>query len=435
MSVLTLVIGLQLLQVQQVHRVQQVQQVQQVPPVQQGLPSREVVAEVRVHGNQIVPDDEVLALSGVVIGVPFNEAIITDATKRLRDSGKFETIDVVKRFASIEDASRIIIVIIVNEGPVRIVMPGDPNGAPQVRRRSFIRNLMFVPVLEGQDGYGLTYGARVAYPRIIGPNSRLSFPITWGGAKRVGVELERTFARGPFHRVEVGGALQRRRNPAYDEDDDRTRTWVRAQRTMGPVRAGGTGTWQQVYFGQTRDTFRSVGADVTIDTRENPALPRNAVLVTAVAEQLFFESGERLTRTRVEGFGYVGLFGQHVLVVHALREDANRPAPDYMRSILGGWSTVRGYKTGFLTGDSMAAGSIEWRAPVSSPVSFGKMGVSAFFDLGTAWDRGQSFLDQRIYRGAGGSVWFSVASFRISMAVARGLGFGTRVHFSGTLGF
>ena len=145
----------------------------------------------------------------------------------------------------------------------------------------------------------LWYTIWSAYPRVIGPNSRLSFPITWGGAKRVGVELERTFTRGPFHRIEVGGALQRRHNPAFDEDDDRTRAWVRAQRTMGPVRAGGTASWQRVFFAQTEDTFRSVGADVTIDTRENPALPRNAVLVTAVAERLFFASGEPLTRTRV----------------------------------------------------------------------------------------------------------------------------------------
>ena len=28
-----------------------------------------------------------------------------------------------------------------------------------------IRNLMFVPMFEGSDGYGLTFGARIAYPK------------------------------------------------------------------------------------------------------------------------------------------------------------------------------------------------------------------------------------------------------------------------------
>ena len=94
---------------------------------------REVVADVLVHGNQIVPDAEVRSLAGIVAGSPFSDALLAEITKRLKDSGKFESIDVVKRFASIEDASRIIIVIIVSEGPVRIVMPAR---MPAARRRS-----------------------------------------------------------------------------------------------------------------------------------------------------------------------------------------------------------------------------------------------------------------------------------------------------------
>ena len=88
-----------------------------------------------------------------------------------------------------------------------------------------------------------------------------------------------------------------------------------------------------------------------------------------------------------------------------------------------------------MTGDSLVSASVEWRVPITSPLSFGKLGVSAFGDWGTAYEHGQRFVDQPLYRGFGGSVWFSVASFRMSMAVAYGIGAGTRVHFSGTLGF
>ena len=407
--------------------------IQAAPPAQQAQ-SREVVAEVRVHGNQIVTDVEVLEIAGVTIGGPFTDAVLADATKRLRDSGKFESVDVLKRFASIEDASRIIVVIIVNEGPVRIVMPGTPGGAPQVKKRNFISNLMFVPVLEGSDGYGLTYGARIAYPKALGSNSRMSFPMTWGGTKRIGVEVDRTFAKGPISRIEVGTVVQRRRNPAYDEQDDRTRGWARAQKSLGQVRVGTTGSWQQVSFGAIKDNFSSFGADVTVDTRADPVLPRNAVLVTATADRLWFTGGSALTRTRVDATGYIGLFGQHVLIVRVMRESANEAEPLYLRSILGGWATVRGYETGFLTGDHMASATVEWRAPVRTPLKFGKIGVSAFVDYGTAWDHGQSFKNQPLYRGVGGTVWFSVASFRLGMAVGYGR-FGTHFHFSGGLGF
>ncbi len=416
-------------------QVLQVLQVPQVPQVPASQVSREVIAEVRVHGNQIVPDAEVLTIAGVAIGAPFSDAILTDATKRLRDSRKFESVDVLKRFASIEDASRIIIVIIVSEGPVRVVVPDDPRGAAQVKKRGVVHSIMFIPILEGQDGYGLTYGARLAYPNVIGQSSRLSFPMTWGGTRRVGVELDRTFTSGPFNRIEFGGAVQRRRNPAYDEQDDRQRVWARVQRSMGPVRAGSTANWQQVSFGAIDDTVRSVSADVTLDTRDNPALPRNAVLATASVEKFFIAGRESLVRTRIEANGYVGLFGQQVLIVHAVREDANGPEPPYLRSILGGWSTLRGFRTGFLTGETLVAGSLEWRVPLRSVMKAAQVGVSAFADWATAYNHGQAFRDQPIYRGLGGTVWCSVLSLRVAMAVGYGRGSGTQVHFTGSFGF
>jgi hypothetical protein len=175
--------------------------------------------------------------------------------------------------------------------------------------------------------------------------------------------------------------------------------WVRAQKSFWLVRTGMIGTFQDVSFGSRNDQFSSIGADVTLDTRADPVLPRNAVLVMASAERIFMVGGPPITRMRVEGNGYIGLFGQHVLIVRGLMEDANRSQPPYMRSIMGGWSTVRGYETGFLTGDTMTAASLEWRMPIPTPLRFGKVGVSAFADWGTAYDDGQAFKDQTIYRG------------------------------------
>jgi hypothetical protein len=46
-----------------------------------------------------------------------------------------------------------------------------------------------------------------------------------------------------------------------------------------------------------------------------------------------------VVRTRVDATGFVGLFGQQVLILRALREDADNPQPPYLRSILGGWNS------------------------------------------------------------------------------------------------
>ena len=86
--------------------------------------------------------------------------------------------------------------LVVNEGAVRVDLPDVPGATPQVVKRSGFRNLMFMPILYGEDGYGLTYGARLAYAGAAGRRSRVSFPLTWGGLKRAGAELDLPFAHG-----------------------------------------------------------------------------------------------------------------------------------------------------------------------------------------------------------------------------------------------
>src|SRR6185295_12681353 len=131
---------------------------------------------------------------------------------------------------------------------VRIALPDTPGDPLRVVRRRGFRNLMFMPVLDAEDGYGVTFGARLALADVVGKPSRLSFPLTWGGLKQAGAELEHNFASGPLSRVEVGGAVQRQMNPAFEANDDRRRVWARVERVFGKVQAGGTFGWQHVSF-------------------------------------------------------------------------------------------------------------------------------------------------------------------------------------------
>ena len=270
---------------------------------------------------------------------------------------------------------------------------------------------------------------------MIGGRSRLSTPLSWGGFRRAGVELDRTFERGPFSRIEIGTAIQQQKNPAYEEKDDRTRVWVRAERAIGDFRLAGKGGWQRISFGDLEDDVRTVGVEAAYDTRLDPVLPRNAVFTTATVERVFFDAGPAITRTRLDARGYLGLFRQNVVVLRAVREDASEPLPPYFKSLLGGWSSLRGFRAGSYVGDTMVTGSIELRMPLSSPLSVGKLGISVFADTGKAYAKGEKFADQPYRTGIGGGVWITLTAFRMGLSVAHGRGADTRVNFGAGITF
>jgi outer membrane protein assembly factor BamA len=397
----------------------------------------EVIAEILVHGNHLTPSDEVIRIAGITIGSPVTADTPAQVRERLKASGKFQTIDVLKRFASISDFTKITLVLIVNEGAMRVDTEIGPDGEEiaVIKRRRGFGNLMFLPILGGEDGYGFTYGVTVSRANVAGERSRVFMPLSWGGTKRAALAVEKNFATGPITRVEVGAGIQRRTNPAYDEDDDRRKVWGRAERAFGSVRLGANAGWDRVSFGPIEDDLRTVGADVTVDTRLDPAYPRNAVLATAAVERVGFKSGGSLRRTRLDGRGYLGLIRQTVLAVRVYREGANASQPSYLKPLLGGWSNLRGFKAGAFVGDIVVAGSAELFVPLTSPLSVGRLGISAFVDTGTAYDYGQRLKDQTRQTGVGGSVWFSATVFRISLSVAHGRGADTRVNFGGGITF
>lgn len=396
----------------------------------------EVIADVRVHGNHVTTSEEILAIGGVTIGAPFTGTTLQEVGQRLRTSGKFDDVQVLKRYASIADPSRIALVIIVNEGPVRIEFEteGDEEVAKVVRRRGF-RNLMYLPILDGEDGYGLTYGLTTSLANVAGERSRLSVPLSWGGTRRAAVELEKNFAGGPLTRLEIGAAIQRRRNPAFDLDDSRRKVWARAERALGPVRLGATAGWDRVRFDDIEEDLTTVGGDVALDTRLDPGYPRNAVFLLASIERVRFEAGHVLTRTRLDGRGYLGLIGQTVLAVRATREGATSPQPRYLQPLLGGWSSLRGFEAGRFHGDIVVTGSAELFVPLTSPLKVGRLGVSGFVDHGVAYDHGLTFSDQARHTGIGGSLWFTATGFKLSLSVAHGRGATTRVNFGGGFTF
>ncbi len=78
----------------------------------------EVLTEVRVHGNYATPDAEVLRLAGLSIGQPIDDAAIEAAAGRLKASGRFEDVEIRKRYRSLEPGGDVALVILVREHPL-----------------------------------------------------------------------------------------------------------------------------------------------------------------------------------------------------------------------------------------------------------------------------------------------------------------------------
>lgn len=401
----------------------------------QGAPLPEVLAQVQVRGNVATSDVEVRRLAGLELGMAVAPDTVAAVTARLRASKRFDSVEVQKRYASLSDPTQIVIVVLVDEGPVSIKRTGDPNNPIRVEQKWW-PNLLVLPIIGYESGYGMTYGARFTHAEPFGADSRLSLPATWGATKRIGVELEKRYPAGWVTRLEAGGGLSRRINPRFDVDDDRSSVFFRAEHQFNrSLRVRGLTGWQHVTFDSESNRLASVGAEAILDTRLDPFLARNAVYLKATRSLLAFHERGNVNRTDLEGHGYLGLFGQTILVATARADTSDGPLPDYMKPLLGGPSSVRGFKTGEEAGDSLVAGSLEVRAPLTSVRSFLKIGVSGFVDAGTAYNDGERLADQTLRRGAGGSVWFTAAFVRVNVAVAHGIGAATRVHVQGNLQF
>ena len=199
----------------------------------------ETVVDIRVHGNHTTSDDDILAVAGVAVGDVVDPDVVDTVTRRLEASGRFETVEVRKRYRSLTATDRIALVIVVRERPRASVASPVLRALARIPRQS-----MFLPIVRYDEGYGMSYGARFSLVDLLGDGSRLSAPITWGGDRRAGLEAERPIAGVVVDRVRAGASygaprpsLLRRRRPA-DAILGRRGSSARA----GPAHRGGGGT-------------------------------------------------------------------------------------------------------------------------------------------------------------------------------------------------
>jgi outer membrane protein assembly factor BamA len=405
-----------------------------------------VVAAIRVHGNHTTPEADVLRLVGPVVGQPASDALVLEVADRLERSGRFAGVDVRRRYLSIDDPTAVLLVIVVDERPG--VREDDLTPGPWRRVTS---SGMWLPVLGYQEGYGFTYGARIGFVDLVGPRTRISVPLTWGGERQARVEIERSFTSRWVGRVAGGGGILRRENPYYELGDTRQDLWARVE--AGPaswLRFGADTRLADVSFGDLNDRLSTFGADVTVDTRVDPAFPRNAVYGAFRIERLGFSTGSTslepargdapstsTRRTTTDARAYVGVYRQVVFALRGQLVSSSDALPVFEHSLLGGIPSLRGSDVGSQAADNLAAASGEFRVPLTAPGGLGRLGVKVFADAGTVYAAGASLANQRFAWGYGAGVFLDATVFSAGADVGwpeQGGGPNLHVHLGVRLG-
>ena len=358
--------------------------------------------------------------------------------KRLQASGRFETIEVRRLYRSLTATDRVALVIVVRE------RPGARFSNPVVRALAGLgRRLMVAPLVEHEEGYA--YGALTSVVDGLGSGSRLSVPATWGGHKRIALEMDAPI-RGPvIDRLRAGGSRGRRLHPYFDVDDDRTRFEVAVERRL-PHRfqVNGEAAWEDIRFAARAD--RLIRSAVHLDYGDYRLTPatarRNTVVVRAGIERLAIAGGGgTVIRPRLDARAYAAAGGQAVLAGRLFFEGASAPLPAYERALLGGspaaGGTLRGWRAGVAVGDRIAAASIELRLPITSVLSEGRVGLRFFYDTAAVYDAAMPIRRARFLEGAGAGVFFLPPRFGLPVAVdvAHDFAGGVRIHGSAGFGF
>ncbi len=424
------------------------------------------IDEVRIHGNHTTPDAEVLRIAEIAVGSPLDAGTVEAVRARLDASGRFSRVEIRQRQRSIDDPTRVALIVIVSEHVGIHLLDGvDVPRVPGLARRVWAQT-MFLPILDVQDGYGLTYGLRTSVVGGRDSTTRLSVPASWGGTRQLAVEAEHTFAARPretsdgqdaqpaaggearritrgITRVAGKAGIWRQEHPYFEQGQ--LRRHVDGEISYRPVPQLGVGVeagLAAVSFGDVDDRMTRGGVFVEVDTRADPLFPRNAVHARTWWNRVSFarpeqsgvrDGGRSLWRHDVRG--YVGLIGQVVLAGRLQVETSSGTLPAYAQPIFGGADTLRGVRAGYAVGDNLWSATLEARVPLSSPLRSTRTGVLAFYDTGATWNAGRARRDATRIEGIGGGVFLVSPIVRVQCTVARARGLSTRVHLSTGIAF
>ena len=373
----------------------------------------ETLVEVRFRGNFTIPDETLLKMAGIEVGLAADALIPEDIRQKLLAGGRFEWVEVTKRFRSITRNDEVVLVIAVKE------------------KESLKSKFMYSPIFSGSDEYGLTYGLRSTAKDLLGFQERISIPLTWGGVRRAEVEGEFELHNPVVQKLTATVGVSRKEHPHYEISDFRKEVNVVVKRRLKLFEVNAQSGWAGVDFGGLDGDFVTVGAGTVLDTRQDVNFSRDAVYAEIAWKRLsLLAAGRGINVFTFDFRGYKGLFGQTILAGQFYYSGADGTLPDYERPFLGGATTLRGYEPGAFTGDNIATASLELRLPLSPLRRIYRSGFTLFFDSGTAYDHGVSLANAKFRHGAGVGAFILIMGFGVKADVAYNMHDAFRVHVS-----
>ncbi len=403
------------------------------PAAGQSPAVHERIAEIRVHGNHSIPEVEVLSLAGIAVDDRILPDTVDLVTVRLVKTGRFDSVDVRKRYRSLEATSDVVLMIVVHERP----SPGR-GGLVMAGLRRLGRQSMVSPIIAYDEGYGFSYGARASFVDALGSRARLSVPVAWGAIRRASAEVERSFDRRWLSTLRGHASVSRNEHPHFDIAERRIDLRMTAERQLaGGVDLAAHAARTDVVFGGVDERFAAYGGSVSLRLGARSAFPRDAFVARVGWERMDWLNVARPSATRIDLDlrGFKKLVGQSVLAVRSLYRSADRPLPAYEQALLGGAATLRGSRVGMAVGDRLTAGSVELRLPLDSPLSIGAAGVSLFGNIGAVTSAGRSFTDVAFPEGGGIGLFFTAPFVRLQLDVAHDFEGAVRAHISAGLRF
>ena len=374
--------------------------------------AQERIVALRFHGNHSIPDAEMQDMAGLRVGDTLATVDADEVRERMMKTGRFEWVDVLKRYRSLRATDSVVLIISVKET--------EPTS----------KKFMFFPILSYADEYGFTFGARVTAIDLFKIDDRISFPLTWGGVRQAAAEPQIPLPIQVFDVVDGHAGISQRENPFFETADRRGEFRGTLRKRIGIFSYDAGAGWTDVKFGETRDQFSSFKVGGAIDTRTNRIIPRNAVYAGVGYERMnVLDGGPSFNRFKLDLRGFKSLWGQTILAAQVLFHGTDGALPDYQKPFLGGGATLRGYSAGEFVGDNLMIGSLELRMPLTSPASIARAGLTAFFDTGTVYDDGTKLSRARFRHGVGGG--FFVFAFGLGFKLEAGydLDNSVKVHF------
>lgn len=365
--------------------------------------AQEKIDVIKVHGVVEVSEEEVVSLSGVKAGDEFNEGTIEALRERLFASGKFSSVEVLKRYRSITDTSKVSLVIIVSE------------------KQSFFNQFMFMPEFGFSDGGKFVYGGYIGATDLFGLGEHTTIPLIMQGSKINTLGISSFFdSEGPlYNRITVSAMKTINENQHFELDDERILVNLNIARRLGPLFLSANGGYEEVKFRELKDDYYTYGVVANIDTRKDVLLPGDAIFL-GVNWQRYDDrnSDNNYDIYSFDARAYKGLIGRSLIGGQVLYQKSNDLLPDYLRPYLGGNSRLRGYDEGSFLGDQYFLATAEIRLPFTGAASETLAGFHAFYNVGKVAFHDEDLWDAELKKGAGiGGFWFSNGfGFRFDLA-------------------